>query len=118
MVLLKIAFDLDPDLYGDGKQIDAAAIAESFPREQAEEMAKLPGLIWKLWASQPEENKATGFYLFATRDDAEHRLVWAQKHFPKVPGLTNVQGEYFDIMDDLTRVTRGPIDLPANPSIK
>ena len=80
-------------------------------------MAALPGLVWKLWTSQAAENRAAGFYLFATRNDAEHRLAWAQKHFPKVPGLTNVQGQIFDVMEDLTRVTRGPIDLPANPSL-
>ena len=117
MVLLQITFDLDPEIYGDGKHLDVSAVSENFPREQAEEMAALPGLVWKLWTSQAAENRAAGFYLFATRNDAEHRLAWAQKHFPKVPGLTNVQGQFFDLMEDLTRVTRGPIDLPANPSL-
>ena len=117
MVLLKITFDLSPEIYGDGKHIDTEAIASAFPVEQAEEMAKLPGLIWKLWTSKAESNSAAGFYLFATRSDAEHRAEFCKKKFPKIPGLTNVTAEFFDVMEDLTRVTRGPIDLPANPSI-
>ena len=117
MVFLHISFDLDADIYGDGKKLDADMVASTFPIEMAEEMAKLPGLIWKLWTSQAEECKADGFYLFSTREDAENRAAFAKKAFPRAPGLSNVKTEIHDVMEDLSRVTRAPIDLPANPSL-
>lgn len=116
MVLLKISFKLDPAMYGDGKTIDPALFSVIFPEEQAREMDKLPGLIWKLWCSRTEECEGDGFYLFATRSDAEYRAHVAHKYFPQMPGLTDVQTCIFDVDEDLSRFTRGPVDLPANPS--
>ena len=118
MVLLKITFMLDPELYGDGEHINAENVSALFPPEAAEKMDKLPGLIWKLWCSQPQENLGAGFYLFATRRDAENRASYAHHVFPRAPGLTEVQTEIFDVDEALTRMTRGPIDLPANPSLE
>lgn len=117
MVFLHISFDLDADIYGDGKTLDADMIAETFPVELAEEMAKLPGLIWKLWTSQAEECKADGFYLFSTNKDAKNRAAFAKKSFAKLPGLSNVKAEIHGVMEELSRITRAPIDLPANPSL-
>lgn len=117
MVLLKITFKLDPELYGDGAHISEESFSAMFPREAAEEMDKLPGLIWKLWCFRTEENMGAGFYLFAERHNAEERASYAHHVFPRAPGLTGVETEIYDIMQDLTRVTRGPIDLPANPGI-
>lgn len=117
MVLLKITFKLDPELYGDGEHIREESFTAMFPREDAEKMDKLPGLIWKLWCFKAEDNSGAGFYLFAERRDAEDRASYARHVFPRAPGLTEVETEIFDVMQDLTRITRGPIDLPANPSL-
>lgn len=116
MVLLHISFNLDAGIFGDGKKLDADAVADIFPKEMAEEMAELPGLIWKLWSSSVEECEGDGFYLYSNRNDAERRAKFAKKHFTKLPGLTNVNAKIYDIIEGLSRITRGPIDLPANPS--
>ena len=118
MVLLKITFNIDPEMYKDIKKAHPDMVSSVFLKEQAEEISKLPGLIWKLWTTHTDKNKGAGFYLYATKNDAEHRAAWAEKNFGKMPGLTNVETEIFDIMEDLTRMTSGPIDMPANPSLK
>lgn len=117
MVLLQISFDLSDKNYGKLGQLDSPIIEMIFPRTKAKELDQLPGLKWKLWTIQPNECRASGLYLFETRMDAESHAAYAQKNYPNVPGLSNISTEFYDVMESLSRITRAPIDLPANPSV-
>ena len=76
----------------------------------AEDFAALDGLIWKVWMINEEEGEAGGIYLF--EDEAS---VQAYLDGPLAagvishPALSHFSVKQFDVMEDLTEVTRGPV---------
>ena len=103
--LLHIHFDFDvpdPEHY--------------FSQQAAEQLAKLPGLQWKIWAYNEEKKTASGFYLYADRRDAEIRAKLAVPHLESLPGLSNVTTTIYTVLEDLSIITRATLDTPANPS--
>lgn len=104
-VLLVIRFD-----------VESADTTKNFNEDGAKKLAQLPGLQWKIWTANLHKNEGAGFYLYATRRDAEIRAKQAGPHLSALPGISNVTTEIYDIYEDWTRITRGPLDVEANPS--
>ncbi|MEJ2100631.1 MAG: YdhR family protein, partial [Desulfobacterales bacterium] len=74
------------------------------------DIAAVPGLRWKIWIMNEQTHEAGGLYLFNDQDAVEAYLEG-----PLIAALKNnpVLGEFsfkqFDVLDDLTSITRGPV---------
>ena len=80
----------------------------------ASEFAAVSGLRWKVWMINEAENEAGGIYLFddqASVDDFLSGPLAAQ--VTSHPALSDFSVKQFDTMDELTAVTRGPIEKVA-----
>ena len=75
----------------------------------AEQIAQAPGLAWKIWIYDDENQKAGGIYLF---DSEEHARAFGD-HIPdalgKLPGVGDIDRRYFDVDERLSEITRGPV---------
>ena len=76
----------------------------------ADPIADVPGLTWKVWLVNDKHREAGGIYLF--RDEASANaylngeIVMGLK---KQPTLLDISAKIFDVVEDLTHTTRGPI---------
>ncbi len=76
----------------------------------ADPIAKVPGLDWKVWLLNEQNHEAGGVYLF--RDEASATaylngdIVAGLK---KQPTLKDISAKVFDVVENLTHKTRGPI---------
>ena len=76
----------------------------------ADPIAAVPGLSWKVWLLNEKNREAGGIYLF--RDEAsvhtylDGEIVMGLK---KQPTLLDISAKIFDVVEDLTHKTRGPI---------
>ena len=74
------------------------------------DIAAVQGLRWKIWILNEQEHEAGGVYLF---DDADS--VRAYLEGPIVsglkahPALSDISVKQFDVLENLTSITRGPI---------
>ena len=77
-------------------------------RELAEDIARAPGLRWKIWTENPETGRAGGIYLF---DDAASADAYLRMHTERLTrfGITGIHAEAFDVNEALTRIDRGPV---------
>ena len=76
----------------------------------ADPIAKTPGLEWKVWIFNEMNHEAGGLYLF--RDEASvnaylHGDIVA--NLKKQPTIKDISAKIFDIDENLTQKTRGPI---------
>jgi thiosulfate/3-mercaptopyruvate sulfurtransferase len=75
-------------------------------------IADVAGLRWKVWIMNEAEHETGGIYLFDDQSSLEAFL--AGPIVAKVksnPAYSNISMKQFDVLDKLTQVTRGPIDL-------
>jgi hypothetical protein len=83
--------------------------AAEFERD-AEQIAGVPGLLWKLWAYDDDEHTATSVHLF---DNELHARAWGDG--PLIPALTSHEGiadvktRYLDVDEHLSELTRAPL---------
>lgn len=77
-------------------------------KELAASIATEPGLLWKIWTENPTDRLAGGIYLFA--DEASAR-AYAEMHLKRVEarGVTSIRALFFDVIEPLTAITRGPV---------
>jgi hypothetical protein len=76
----------------------------------ASAFAAVPGLIWKIWMINEGEKEAGGIYLFDNDESVKALLegpLVAQ--VTSHPALSNFSVKQFDVMDEATAVTRGPV---------
>jgi len=76
----------------------------------ADNFAALPGLRWKVWIMNEAEKEAGGIYMF--EDEASVKAYLDGPLAAGVishPALSDFSVKQFDVMDDLSRITRGPI---------
>ena len=76
----------------------------------ANDFAAVPGLRWKIWMINETEQEAGGIYLFD--DEASVNAFLKSPLANKVtshPALSEFSVKQFDVMGDLTAVTRGPL---------
>lgn len=92
-------------VYGKEKAKNLATHAEGITKE--------PGFIWKIWTENPKTNEGGGIYLFENEATA---LAYLQKHTPRLKGMgaIDVNAKMFEINEDLTAITRGPVPS-SNP---
>ena len=76
----------------------------------AEKFAAVRGLRWKIWMINEAESEAGGIYLF---DDAAslNELLEGPLAAQVMghPALSDFSVKQFDVMDDVTATTRGPV---------
>jgi hypothetical protein len=76
----------------------------------ASDFAALDGLIWKIWMINEEEGEAGGIYLF---EDASSVQAYLEGPLAagviSHPALSEFSVKQFDVMEDITEVTRGPV---------
>ena len=76
----------------------------------ASEFAAVPGLRWKIWMINEAEQEAGGIYLFD--DEASVKALLEGPLAAQVishPALSDFSVKQFDVMEDMTAITRGPI---------
>ena len=76
----------------------------------ADKFAALDGLSWKVWIMNEAEKEAGGIYMF--KDEASVKAYLDGPLAAGVishPALSDFSVKQFDVMDDLSKVTRGPI---------
>jgi hypothetical protein len=80
----------------------------------ADPIASTPGLSWKVWLMNEQDHEAGGIYLF--KDEASlstylnGEIVAGLK---AQPTLKDISAKVFDVAEELTQKTRGPIATPA-----
>lgn len=83
---------------------------EAVIEPQAESIAAVPGLLWKVWLMNEAGREAGGIHLFADGPSLDAYLdgeivAGIVGH----PGLSDFSVKQFDVMDSVTAVTRGPV---------
>lgn len=76
----------------------------------AKEFAALSGLRWKIWIINEAQQEAGGLYFF--EDEASVKSYLEGPLAAQVishPALSEFSAKQFDVMEDLTAVTRGPV---------
>jgi hypothetical protein len=76
----------------------------------ADKFANLPGLKWKVWILNAENSEAGGIYMFENQSSVDEYLAGPlAKIVTTHPALSNFSIKQFEIMEDTTKVTRGPV---------
>jgi quinol monooxygenase YgiN len=81
---------------------------EKLCRELAPQFAAMPGLISKVWLADPASNTYGGVYTW--KDRAAYEAYTRSDLFKGVgssPNLTDITSRSFDVLEDVTRQTRG-----------
>jgi hypothetical protein len=78
--------------------------------EVAAPIAASPGLRWKVWPWNDEEQVGGGIYLF---DDASSAQAFLQGPIAaglgQHPAVSDIRVKQFEVLGDLTAITRGPV---------
>lgn len=102
-VILEVNFDWD---------VTEEEAAKFSTPDKAKVFWAVPGLLWKIWIRDPETGGSGGVYLFRDRASAEKYrdgpIVEAVRNYPK---SSNHTVRIFDVREDVTGVTGGPIDV-------
>ena len=84
--------------------------AHQFFLDGAKKISEVNGLLWKIWIMNGAEQLGGGIYLFKDEASAQAYLngpiVAAVK---SMPGVSNFNAKIFDVIPDLTKITRGPV---------
>ena len=69
--------------------------------------------LWKVWIYDDEQQRAGGLYLF---DSEEHARAFGDGILPKalggLPGVSDIDARYYDVDEQLSAITRGPVSVP------
>ena len=85
---------------------------EQMASSVAPDFARLPGLRWKIWLMNEEEEEAGGIYVF--EDEASLKAYLDGPLASSVmsnPALSNLSVKVFDSLDEISAVTRGPVEI-------
>lgn len=77
--------------------------------ESAKAIARLPGLLWKIWINDEASQTRGGIYLF---DDLTSAQAWGDAVLPerlKARGAKDVSIRYFEINEQASILTRAPL---------
>ena len=103
-MILQINFNLNVPASEYQKMADSVAHA----------FVDVPGLRWKIWLLNPATREAGGIYLFDSQASLDAYLNGPL--VAQLRGLTairNVSMKQFDVMPEITALTRGPVDAAA-----
>lgn len=87
-----------------------AAEYEEICQSVAQPISDVPGLRWKVWLLNEREREAGGIYLFDTEQALNDYLagpIVAQ--VKSHPALQDLSAKKFDVMEEVTAITRGPV---------
>ena len=76
----------------------------------AADFSKVAGLVWKVWILNEAESEAGGIYLF--EDESSMQAFLAGPLAAGVsnhPAISDMSAKQFEVMADVTAVTRGPV---------
>lgn len=77
----------------------------------AEKFAALEGLRWKVWMINEAESEAGGIYLFDNQAAVSAFIEGPlAAQVTSHPALSDFSVKVFDVMEDLTTITRGPVE--------
>ena len=103
-MILQINFNLNVPVAEYRKMADS--IAHAF--------LDVPGLKWKIWLLNPATQEAGGIYLFDSQASLDAYLNGPL--VAQLKGLTairNLSAKQFDVMPEITALTRGPVQAAA-----
>lgn len=75
----------------------------------AEPAAQTQGLRWKVWIVNELEQVAGGIHLFDDEAAMQAYLAVAGPALSALPILTDITVKHFDVLGQLTAITRGPV---------
>ncbi|MEZ4672415.1 MAG: YdhR family protein [Anaerolineae bacterium] len=76
----------------------------------AEYIAGVSGLVWKVWLMNEAEHEAGGIYLFESREAAQEFVSSpAITSFAAHPSLSAFSVKIFEAVEPLSKITRGPL---------
>ena len=80
----------------------------------AQDFADVPGCLWKIWLMNEADSEAGGIYLFAD-EAAVERFKGSElaKGVLSHPALSGFSIKQFEVLEDVSRVTRGPLPQTA-----
>jgi len=77
----------------------------------ASDFAAVAGLRWKVWLMNEAESEAGGIYLFDDESSLQAYLTGPLAAQVKShPALSDMSAKNFDVMEDITAITRGPVE--------
>lgn len=80
----------------------------------ANDIAAVAGLRWKVWIINEAESEAGGILLFDNEAAVKAYLDGPiAKQIVSHPALSDFSVKQFDVMEDVTAITRGPISEPS-----
>ena len=80
----------------------------------AQAFASVPGLRWKIWILNDREKEAGGIYLFESQGALNDFLLGPLAAQVKShPALSDFSAKAFDVMDEVTAITHGPVRAAA-----
>ncbi len=84
----------------------AKYVEENLP--YAQPIADVPGLRWKVWTINEDRGEAGGVYLF--EDQTSLQAFLDGEMITEMKADPSLSIKTFDVIEDLTAITRGPID--------
>ena len=76
----------------------------------ASKFAEVAGLRWKIWLMNETKSEAGGIYFF---DDESSLTAFLEGPLAAAvsshPALSDMSVKQFDVMDEITAITRGPV---------
>ena len=79
-------------------------------RDLAPQIAATPGLRWKVWPWNDEEQMGGGFYIFEDAASVQAYLGGPiAAGLGQIPEVSDISVRQFEVLDSLTAITRGPI---------
>lgn len=80
----------------------------------AQMIAAVSGLHWKIWILNEREKEAGGIYYFDTEQALSDYLSGPiVAHLGNDPAISDVSVKRFDVLEELTSATRGPVSKMA-----
>jgi Putative mono-oxygenase ydhR len=73
-------------------------------------ISNVAGLRWKIWILNEQTSEAGGIYCFDSEESLNGYVMGPiVARLKQHPAVTDVSVKRFDVLEDLTRVTRGPV---------
>jgi hypothetical protein len=80
-----------------------------------EDISRVPGLEWKIWILNDAESEAGGIHLFEDETACNNYLASSLvETITSHPALSDFDVKQFDVMDEQTAATRGPVGALAH----
>lgn len=94
--------------------VDLKRVEAFYDQKTLDELRDFPGLKWKVWAVSEDAGEGSGYYLFEDRHEAELREKYARRYYWR-KGMLFARCQIHEVLEDCSRYTRAPLDVPANP---